>query len=77
MVLNDKFIRGDANVERIVLAPSLPLDFPFLLRTKVSQDLESRAPPLELHLPVNDDGCRHYNKVWTPHPLVTGKGCEH
>lgn len=74
MVLDHEFVRGDANVERIVFAPAVPLDLPLLLRAEVSKDLEARAPFLEFDFPVHDDCRWHNNEVRSPDAFVTRQG---
>ena len=61
MILDYQLVGGDADMEAIVFAPTLTLHFALLLRAKVCQDLQCRAPALELHLPVDDDSRRDNN----------------
>jgi len=58
-------------MERIFLAPPLSFNFTFFLRAEVGQNLQSGTPTLELHLPVYNNGRRHYDQMWTPYTTVT------
>ena len=71
VILNDKFVRGDAHVERVLSAPPVTFKFAFLLRSEVGEDLESRAPLLKLHFPIDDDSSRNHDEVRAPHTSVT------
>lgn len=73
MVLNDQLVGGDADVERVVLTPTVSFDLPFFLGSEVSQNLETWTPALKLKLPVHYDGCRHDDQVWTPNTIVAGQ----
>ena len=77
MVLDDQLVRRDANVERVVLAPAVSLYLTLLLRAEVREDLETRAPAFDLHLPVHDDSGRHDDQVRTPNAIVTCKRRKH
>jgi|LauGreDrversion4_2_1035121.scaffolds.fasta_scaffold22543_5 hypothetical protein len=70
MVLDHQLIRGDADVEGVVLAPAMSLSFALLLRPEIGKDLEGGTPLLELHLPVDDDGCRNYDQMGSPHSFL-------
>ena len=59
-------------MERVVLAPALSFDLALFLGAKVSQYLESRAPALEFHLPVDDNRSWHNDQVRAPHAFITG-----
>jgi hypothetical protein len=73
VVLNHQLVGGDANVEGILLAPTMSLNFPLFLGAKVSKDLESWTPLLELHFPVHDDGGWDDNEMRSPDSFVTGQ----
>ena len=45
-------VGGDADVEAVGLAPPRSLQLALLGRAEVGEQLEGRAPLLELHLPV-------------------------
>jgi hypothetical protein len=57
-------------MERVVLAPALSFQLPFFLRPKVSKHLQTRTPPLELHLPVYHNRRWNDNQVWPPDTSV-------
>ena len=73
MILDDKLVRSDADVEGVFLRPALSLHLSLFLRPEVGQDLQGRAPTLELHLPVDNDGGGHNDEVRTPDTSVTGQ----
>lgn len=73
VILNYKLVRGDADVERIFLAPPMPLNLPLFLRAKVGQNLQCRAPLFEFHLPVDNDCCGYNNKMRSPNALIAGE----
>lgn len=56
-----------------ILYLTLSLHLPLFLRAIVSEDLESRAPFLELHFPVEHDGGRDNNQMWPPVTLLTSE----
>jgi len=64
-------------VEAIVLGPASSLQLPLLLRAEVSEDLKRRSKPLELLLPVHDDGCRDNDQVRAPHSSFSGEVGDH
>lgn len=70
MVGDGDLVAGDTDVEAVQFRPSLSFGFPFLGRTEVRHDLEGRAPPLELNLPVHQDGSGHNHQVRTPYSLL-------
>lgn len=53
-------------MESIGLGPALPFELPLLGRAVVGQQLESRAPLLALHLPVQHHRGGNHNQVWPP-----------
>lgn len=55
----------------------MSLDLSLLLGAKISEDLETWTPLFELHFPVHDDCCWHYDQVRAPDTFVTGQGCQH
>ena len=77
MILNHKLVGCDADMEGVVLAPPLSLLLPLFLVAEISKDLEAWAPSFELHFPIDNDGGRNYDQVWTPDSLVTGQRCQH
>ena len=77
MILDDKFIGSDADVERIILAPAMTFDLSLLLRAEIGENLEGWAPLFEFHLPINDDSGRHYNQMRAPYSLITGQRSKH
>ena len=48
VVLDDELVASDADVEGVRLRPADPLQLPLLLRAVVREDLEGRAPLLQL-----------------------------
>lgn len=50
--------------------------FPLLLIAVVRQDLKSGQKLLELHFPVENDGCGNDDEVLTPHASIAGKMTE-
>lgn len=72
-ILGGKVVRGDADMERVLFAPSKTLLFPLLLTTIVAEDLEGRSPALELALPVEDDTGGHNNEMRTPDLVLTSE----
>ena len=77
VILNHQLIRRDAHVKRVLFAPPMPLDLPLLLRAEVCEYLQCRAPLLELHLPIDNNGSGHDNQVRAPDALIAGEGCNH
>ena len=73
MVLNHQLVGRDAHMEGVVLTPALPLEFALLLSAEVRKNLETRAPSLELHLPVDHDRRRHDDQVRSPDASVARK----
>ena len=53
-------------MESVGLAPAVALGLALLGAAKVGEQLESRAPLLELHLPVQHDRCGDHDQVGTP-----------
>ena len=76
VILDHELVRCNANVERVVFAPTMPLDFSLFLSTKISEDLESWAPLFEFDFPVHDNCCRYHDEVRTPHTFVAGERCQ-
>ena len=70
MILDHELVRRDAHMERVFLTPSLALRLSFFLRSEVGKNLKRRAPALELHLPVDNDGSGHDDQVWTPDTAI-------
>ena len=70
VILNDQLVGCDTHVKRIVFGPSLPLHFSFFLRSKVGQNLEGRAPSLELHLPVDNQSGWYDNQMRSPNTSI-------
>jgi len=77
MVLDDELIRSDAYMERVLLAPAMTLEFAFLLRSEVRENLESGTPSFKLHFPVDDNRSRYDNQVRAPNTLVTSERSYH
>ena len=69
LVLNDDFVRGDADVEHIELTPSEPLLLAFLPSAEVGDDLERGTPLLYFHLPIDQYAGRHHDQMRTPNSL--------
>ena len=61
MVLNYQFVGSNTDMERILPTPALTFQLPFLLAPEVREDFQARTPSLELHLPIDDDCCWHYD----------------
>lgn len=59
MVSYCNFVAGDADVETVQFGPPFSLLLALLSGPEVGHDLEGWAPPLELDLPVHQDGRRH------------------
>ena len=72
VVLNDELVRGNTNMECIRLGPAVSLLPTFLQRSVISEDLESGAPFLDLHLPVQHDAGRYYDEMRTPNHVFAG-----
>lgn len=71
VVLDDQLVRRDANMERVVFAPALPLLFALFLASKIGEHLQRRAPSLELHFPVDHNGRGHDDQMGAPDAAVT------
>ena len=69
MILNDEFVRSDADMEGVDFRPSSPLQFSLLGTPEVSQDFETGAPPLEFHLPIQHHRSWDHDQVRTPDAL--------
>lgn len=65
-------LRTSARGGEVELATHHSKLLPFLGGAKVGEDLESRAPLLELKLPVKQDRGGNHNEVRPPHALLTG-----
>lgn len=68
-ILNYKLVGGDADVPEVIVEPAFALLLTFFARTIVGENLEARRPFFELHLPVEDDGCRDDDEMRTPYFL--------
>lgn len=77
VVLNDEFVRSNADMKGIIFAPAVSLDLSFSLRSKVCEYFEARAPLLKLHFPVHDDGGRNNNEMGSPNSSIAGQGSKH
>ena len=77
VILDHKLVRSNADVKRVLFAPTMSLDLSLLLGTEVGENLETWAPLFEFHFPVHDDGCRHHDQVRAPDTLVTGQRRQH
>lgn len=61
-------------MEGVRLGPALSLFLPLLGTPIVGEQLEGRAPFLELHLPIQHHACGHDDEVRTPHPPAHRQG---
>ena len=71
-VRQDEGVARDTHVETVGLGPPLPLGLALPGASVVGEDLERRAPLLELHLPVQHHGGRHDDQVWAPLAFLSG-----
>lgn len=69
LILKRDFVRSDANLEVIHLAPSCSLLLSLFRWSVVRHDLKCWAPLLEFDLPVDQDTRRHDDQVRTPDAL--------
>ena len=65
--LEHEGVGGDANMKGIGLRPALPLLLALLGAAVVREQLEGRAPLLELDLPVQHDAGGYDDQMRTPH----------
>lgn len=72
VILNDKFVGGDAHVERVLSTPSMTLKLAFFLRSEVGENFEGRAPLLKFHFPIDDDCSWYHDQMRTPYASITG-----
>ena len=75
LVLRDEVVRRDAHVEGVGLRPPEALLLALLLRAVVREDLEARAPHLELALPVEHDARRHHDQMRPPDTVLAREVC--
>ena len=77
VVLDHQLVRGDTDVEGVLLAPAMSLDLSLLLGAEVGEDLEAWAPLFKFHLPVHDDRCWYNDEMRTPDALVASERGQH
>jgi hypothetical protein len=64
-------------MEGVILAPTMPFDLSLLLRSEIGQNLKSRTPLFELHLPIYNDCSWYNNQVMSPDSFITRQRCKH
>mmetsp|Transcript_22241 Transcript_22241/g.51171 ORF Transcript_22241/g.51171 Transcript_22241/m.51171 type:complete len:256 (+) Transcript_22241:307-1074(+) len=77
LVLDDEFVRGDADMEGVRLRPSLSLELAILLGSQVGEYLERRRELLDLHLPIDHHRRRHDNQMRAPNAALACEPREH
>lgn len=76
LILKNELVGGDADVPQVGVIPAFPLFRSLFSAAVVGEDLETRRPLLELHLPIEHNTGRDDNEMGAPYALLTRQVCD-